>query len=85
MRKWLKLWFKRFWGLSDERVLPSAVERLEEEHAMLLAMAAQLSQERMMYRRDNQRLSDEIARLKRELEKCGRRVRDYGLGCGKNK
>lgn len=69
MRNWLK--FKRFLGLSDERVLPSAVERLEEENAMLLAMASQLSQERMMYRRDNQRLSDEIARLKRELEKRG--------------
>ncbi|HFI0151211.1 TPA: hypothetical protein ACGO3A_001512 [Streptococcus suis] len=72
MRKWLK--FKQFLGLSDERVLPSAVERLEEEHVMLLAMAAQLSEERLVYRRDNQRLSDENARLKRELE----RILGYG-------
>ncbi|HFI0293650.1 TPA: hypothetical protein ACGOVK_002128 [Streptococcus suis] len=68
MRKWLNQWLKWFVGPDNKRVLPSSVERLEEENAMLLTMAAQLSQERMMYRRDNQRLSDEIARLRRILE-----------------
>ncbi|HEL1594617.1 hypothetical protein [Streptococcus suis] len=68
MRKWLNQWLKWFVEPDNKRLLPSSVERLEEENAMLLTMATQLSQERMMYRRDNQRLSDEIARLRRILE-----------------
>lgn len=71
MRKWLNRWLKWLVEPDNKRVLPSSVERLEEENAMLLAMAAQLSQERMMYRRDNQRLSDEIARLRRISEYDG--------------
>ncbi|HEL9644082.1 TPA: hypothetical protein U0K67_000255 [Streptococcus suis] len=71
MRKWLNQWLKWLVEPDNKRVLPSSVERLEEENAMLLTMAAQLSQERMMYRRDNQRLSDEIARLRRILEYDG--------------
>lgn len=69
MRKWLNQWLKWFVEPDNKRLLPSSVERLEEENAMLLTMAAQLSQERMMYRRDNQRLSDEIARLRRIIER----------------
>lgn len=58
-------WLTKF--LKQESVIPRPLYSLEQENELLHDMVRKISMERNTYRIENQRLMDEIARLKREV------------------
>ncbi|WP_421434118.1 hypothetical protein [Streptococcus suis] len=63
MQKWLDKFLKQ-----EESVIPRPLYSLEQENQVLHDMVREIAEQRNEYRIENQRLRDEIARLKRELE-----------------
>ncbi|HFI0621411.1 TPA: hypothetical protein ACGO8I_001018 [Streptococcus suis] len=63
MQKWLDKLFKQ-----EEPAIPRPLYSLERENELLHNMVREIAAQRNTYRLENQRLRDEIARLKRELE-----------------
>ena len=61
MQKWLPNF------LNQESTIPRPLYSLEQENELLHDMVRKISVERNTYRIENQRLMDEIARLKREI------------------
>ena len=53
--------------LNQESTIPRPLYTLEQENQLLHDMVLKISVERNTYRIENQRLMDEIARLKREI------------------
>ncbi|MBO4128026.1 hypothetical protein J5576_11480 [Streptococcus suis] len=62
MQKWLDKFLKR------DPFIPHPLYSLEQENQLLHDMVREIAEQRNEYRIENQRLRDEIARLKRELE-----------------
>ena len=62
MQKWLPNFLKQ------ESTTPRPLYSLERENELLHDMVLKISAERNTYRIKNQRLMDEIARLRREVE-----------------
>ncbi|HHG6294009.1 TPA: hypothetical protein ACPXF4_000176 [Streptococcus suis] len=62
MQKWLDKFLKR------EPFIPRPLYSLERENELLHDMVREIAEQRNEYRIENQRLRDEVARLKRELE-----------------
>ena len=62
MQKWLPNFLKQ------EQDIPRPLYTLEQENQLLHDMVLKISVERNTYRIENQRLMDEIARLRREEE-----------------
>ena len=62
MQKWLPNFLKQ------ESTIPRPLYSLERENELLRDMAQRISAERNTYRIENQRLRDENARLRREVE-----------------
>ncbi|CYV04654.1 Uncharacterised protein [Streptococcus suis] len=62
MQKWLDKFLKR------EPFIPRPLYSLERENKILHDMVRDIAEQRNEYRIENQRLRDEVARLKRELE-----------------
>ncbi|MEI4336639.1 hypothetical protein [Streptococcus suis] len=62
MQKWLAKFLKQ------EPVVPRPLYSLEQENQILHDMVREIAEQRNEYRIENQRLRDEVARLKRELE-----------------
>lgn len=62
MQKWLAKFLKQ------EPAIPRPLYSLEQENQILHDMVREIAEQRNEYRIENQRLRDEIARLKRELE-----------------
>ncbi|HEL2071532.1 TPA: hypothetical protein TY888_000848 [Streptococcus suis] len=63
MREWLDKLFKQ-----EEPAIPRPLYSLEQENKILHDMVREIAEQRNEYRIENQRLRDEVARLKRELE-----------------
>ncbi|MEI4352222.1 hypothetical protein V9Z49_01985 [Streptococcus suis] len=63
MQKWLAKFFKQ-----EEPAIPRPLYSLEQENQILHDMVREIAEQRNEYRIENQRLRDEVARLKRELE-----------------
>ncbi|HEM3582090.1 TPA: hypothetical protein U1B90_001762 [Streptococcus suis] len=63
MQKWLDKLFKQ-----EKPAIPRPLYTLEQENQTLHDMVHEIAEQRNEYRIENQRLRDEIARLKRELE-----------------
>ncbi|HEL1698388.1 hypothetical protein [Streptococcus suis] len=63
MQKWLDKLFKQ-----EKPAIPRPLYTLEQENQLLHDMVRESAEQRNEYRIENQRLRDEIARLKRELE-----------------
>ncbi|HFI0067623.1 TPA: hypothetical protein ACGOTM_001553 [Streptococcus suis] len=63
MQKWFTNFFKQ-----EESAIPRPLYSLERENELLHDMVREIAEQRNEYRIENQRLRDEIARLKRELE-----------------
>ncbi|HEL2343721.1 TPA: hypothetical protein T7M07_001575 [Streptococcus suis] len=63
MQKWLDKLFKQ-----EKPAIPRPLYTLEQENQLLHDMVREIAEQRNEYRIENQRLRDEIARLKRELE-----------------
>lgn len=63
MQKWLAKFFKQ-----EEPAIPRPLYTLEQENQILHDMVREIAEQRNEYRIENQRLRDEVARLKRELE-----------------
>ncbi|HEL2048842.1 TPA: hypothetical protein TY419_000409 [Streptococcus suis] len=63
MQKWLANFFKQ-----EEPAIPRPLYSLEQENKILHDMVREIAEQRNEYRIENQRLRDEVARLKRELE-----------------
>ena len=61
MQKWLPNF------LNQESTIPRPLYSLERENELLHDMVLRIAEERNTYRIENQRLMDEIARLKREI------------------
>ena len=61
MQKWLPNF------LNQESTIPRPLYTLEQENQLLHDMVLKISVERNTYRIENQRLMDEVARLKREI------------------
>ena len=61
MQKWLPNF------LNQESTIPRPLYSLERENELLHDMVRRISTERNTYRIENQRLMDEVARLKREI------------------
>ena len=59
-------WLTKF--LKQEPDIPRPLYLLEQENEILHDMVRKISAERNTYRIENQRLMDEIARLKREVD-----------------
>ena len=57
-------WLTKF--LKQEQAIPRPLYSLEQENELLHDMVRKISMERNTYRIENQRLKDEIARLRRE-------------------
>ena len=53
--------------LKQEPAIPRPLYSLEQENELLHDMVRKISMERNTYRIENQRLKDEIARLRREV------------------
>ena len=53
--------------LKQETAIPRPLYSLEQENELLHDMVRKISMERNTYRIENQRLMDEIARLRREV------------------
>ncbi|HEL1649719.1 hypothetical protein P7J31_04800 [Streptococcus suis] len=62
MQKWLDKFLKR------EPFIPRPLYSLEQENQILHDMVREIAEQRNEYRIENQRLRDEVAMLKRELE-----------------
>ena len=62
MQKWLPNFLKQ------ESTIPRSLYSLERENELLHDMVLKISVERNTYRIENQRLMDEIARLRREVD-----------------
>ena len=58
-------WLTKF--LKQEPTIPRPLYSLERENELLHGMVRKIAEERNTYRIENQRLMDEIARLKREV------------------
>ena len=58
-------WLTKF--LKQEHTIPRPLYSLERENELLHDMVRKIAEERNTYRIENQRLMDEIARLKREV------------------
>ena len=58
-------WLSKF--LKQEPVIPRPLYSLERENELLHDMVRKISAERNTYRIENQRLTDEVARLRREV------------------
>ena len=58
-------WLTKF--LKQEPDIPRPLYSLERENELLHDMVRKIAEERNTYRIENQRLMDEIARLKREV------------------
>ena len=58
-------WLTKF--LKQEPAIPRPLYSLEQENELLHDMVRKISAERNKYRIENQRLMDEIARLRREV------------------
>ena len=58
-------WFTKF--LKQESDIPRPLYSLERENEILHDMVQKISAERNTYRVENQRLMDEVARLRREV------------------
>lgn len=58
-------WFTKF--LKQESAIPRQLYSLERENELLHDMVQRIAAERNTYRIENQRLMDEIARLRREV------------------
>ncbi|HEM6438310.1 hypothetical protein QQY84_03510 [Streptococcus suis] len=63
MQEWLAKFFKQ-----EEPAIPRPLYSLEQENQILHDMVREIAGQRNEYRIENQRLRDEVARLKRELE-----------------
>ncbi len=63
MQKWLDKFFRQ-----EEPAIPRPLYSLEQENQILHDMVREIAEQRNEYRIENQRLRDEAARLKRELE-----------------
>ncbi|WP_421445292.1 hypothetical protein [Streptococcus suis] len=63
MLGWLTKSVKR-----EEPAIPRPLYSLEQENQILHDMVREIAEQRNEYRIENQRLRDEVARLKRELE-----------------
>ena len=61
MQKWLPNF------LNQESTIPRPLYSLERENELLHDMVRRISTERNTYRIENQRLVDEVARLRREV------------------
>ena len=61
MQKWLPNFLKQ------ESTIPRPLYSLEQENELLHDMVLKIAAERNTYRIENQRLMDEIARLRREV------------------
>ena len=61
----MQKWVPNF--LNQESTIPRPLYSLERENELLHDMVQRISAERNTYRIENQRLMDEIARLKREI------------------
>ena len=61
MQKWLPNFLKQ------ESTIPRPLYSLERENEILHGMVRRIAEERNKYRIENQRLMDEIARLRREV------------------
>ena len=59
-------WLNKF--LKQEQAIPRPLYSLERENEILHDMVRKISAERNIYRIENQRLKDEIARLIREVD-----------------
>ena len=59
-------WLNKF--LKQEQAIPRPLYSLERENEILHAMVQKISAERNTYRIENQRLTDEVARLIREVD-----------------
>ena len=62
MQEWLPRCLKK------EPAIPRPIYSLERENEILRDMVQRIAAERNTYRIENQRLMDEIARLRREVE-----------------
>lgn len=62
----MKEWLTKF--LKQEPTIPRPLYSLERENELLHDMVWKVSMERNKYRIENQRLMDEIARLRREVD-----------------
>ncbi|HEL9606721.1 TPA: hypothetical protein U0J72_001152 [Streptococcus suis] len=62
MQEWLAKFFKQ-----EKPAIPRPLYTLEQENQLLHDMDRDIAEQRNEYRVENQRLRDEIARLKREL------------------
>ncbi|HEM6559581.1 TPA: hypothetical protein U2E41_001840 [Streptococcus suis] len=63
MQKWLDKLFKQ-----EKPAIPRPLYSLEQENQLLHDLVRDIAEQRNEYRIENQRLRDEVARLKRELE-----------------
>ncbi|MGU7906169.1 hypothetical protein ACS6ZS_00180 [Streptococcus suis] len=63
MQKWLDKLFKQ-----EKPAIPRPLYTLEQENQLLHDMVREIAEQRNEYRIENQRLRDENAMLKRELE-----------------
>ena len=59
-------WLTNF--LKQESTIPRPLYSLEQENELLHDMVRKIAAERNTYRIENQRLMDEIARLRREVD-----------------
>ena len=59
-------WLTKF--LKQEPAIPRPLYSLEQENELLHDMVRKIAVERNTYRIENQRLTDEIARLRREVD-----------------
>ena len=59
-------WLTKF--LKQEPDIPRPLYSLEQENELLHDMVREISAERNTYRIENQRLMDEVARLRREVD-----------------
>ena len=62
MQKWLPNF------LNQESTIPRPLYSLEQENELLHDMVRKIAVERNTYRIENQRLRDEVARLRREVD-----------------
>ncbi|HHT7813563.1 TPA: hypothetical protein ACT2IF_000907 [Streptococcus suis] len=63
MQEWLAKFFKQ-----EKPAIPRPLYTLEQENQLLHDLVRDIAEQRNEYRIENQRLKDEIVRLKRELE-----------------
>ncbi|MEG3231982.1 hypothetical protein [Streptococcus suis] len=66
MQKWLDKLFKQ-----EKPAIPRPLYTLEQENQLLHDLVRDIAEQRNEYRIENQRLKDEIARLRRILEYDG--------------